>query len=50
MAFSLLIISKNYAPAQCCYQTEVDSNLILPDNLAWPIVFPESISPQMLAE
>lgn len=44
------IISKNYATAQCCYQTEIESNVILPDNLAWHIVFPESISPQMLAE
>lgn len=39
MAFSLLIISENYAKAQCCYQTEIESKLIPPDNLAWHIVF-----------
>lgn len=49
--FSLLIISKNYAKAQHCYQTEIEGNLIPPDSeLAWHIASPESIAPQMLAE
>lgn len=46
---SLRIISENYAKAQCCYQTEIESKLIPPDHLAGHVVLPESLSPQMLA-
>ena len=38
MDFSLLIISE-IMQRQCCYQTEIESKLIAPDNLAWHIVF-----------